>query len=25
ETAQALYQSAGWQQDEQFLVYHLKL
>ena len=25
QTAQALYQSAGWQQDEQFLVYHLTL
>ncbi|HBL47000.1 GNAT family N-acetyltransferase [Gimesia sp.] len=25
QTAQALYQSVGWQQDEQFLVYHLTL
>ena len=25
ETAQGLYQSQGWQQDEQFLVYHLPL
>lgn len=25
QTAQALYQSAGWQLDEQFLVYHLTL
>ncbi len=25
ETAQALYQSAGWKRDEQFLVYHLNL
>ncbi|MES2364257.1 MAG: GNAT family N-acetyltransferase [Pseudomonadota bacterium] len=24
-TAQALYQSAGWKRDEQFLVYHLTL
>lgn len=25
ETAQALYQSAGWKRDEQFLVYHINL
>ena len=25
ESAQALYQSAGWKRDEQFLVYHLAL
>lgn len=25
ETAQALYQSAGWRRDEQFLVYHINL
>jgi ribosomal protein S18 acetylase RimI-like enzyme len=25
ETAQRLYQSAGWQRDEQFFVYHLAL
>lgn len=25
ETAQALYQSAGWQQDVRFLVYHFQL